>query len=293
MANEGSFWGLSMRTDGRYGGILGLGTRIAYENTYEPGVSPFGWDAAGIGPVPSTSTFTSGYGDNGGFEYGKQIWAAGETVPEMGGQGLRIGYPDFRGDTSLLSGGYVTQAPAPTTTKQSGGNTWGSIGVGLMIGAALGKAHSAYTASKIQASNYATQSWISADNAKLAQMGVEQAFRRGEAEIAQLTRKAALVKAQQRTAFAARGVALGTGNTAEVMASTDISKEADKMTVEANALAAAWGYRRKAIMSEAQSKAQAVMAKAYNRSAPWAAAASLLNTAAQVSGSYLKLSARV
>ena len=289
MANENNLWGLSMRTDGRYGRLSGLGTRIAYENTYEPGVSPFGWDAAGIGPVPSTSTFESGYGDNGGLEFGKQVWAAGQTSPEMGGQGLRIGYPDLRGGTLLSSSGGAKKVE---TKKQTGDNVWGSIGVGLMIGAALGQAHTAYTSARIQASNLAAQSRISADNAKLAQVGVEQAFRRGEAEISQLTRKAALVKAQQRTAFAARGVALGVGNTAEVMASTDISKEADKMTVEANALAAAWGYRRRAIMAEAQSKAQAEMARAYRSSAPWAAAASLINSAAQISGSYFKLTAR-
>ena len=32
MANDNNLWGLSMRTDGRYGRLSGLGTRIAYEN---------------------------------------------------------------------------------------------------------------------------------------------------------------------------------------------------------------------------------------------------------------------
>lgn len=137
----------------------------------------------------------------------------------------------------------------------------GAIGVGTSIGKGIGDAVGGYITAKAAAAQYAAQASISTDNAYFAQMGVEQAFRAGEAQLAAIGMKQADTKARQRVAFAANGIAIGVGSSAEQLASTDVQAEADKLTAQQNALAAAWGYRRQRMMSFAEASANRLMAR--------------------------------
>lgn len=80
-------------------------------------------------------------------------------------------------------------------------------------------------------------------NARISELGAEQELIKGQQQVGQLTMQAGRVKSAQRVALSANGMDLSEGNAAEIQASTDIMKEIDKNTVEANAVRSAWGYR--------------------------------------------------
>lgn len=179
------------------------------------------------------------------------------------------------------------QEVAGTHTELTGAGYAGAVGIGYQIGNGIGKSVGAYITAKGQAAQLKAQAGISEDNARLAQFGVEQAFRAGEMQIAQIGEKQAEVKARQRTAIAANGIALGVGNTAEVTASTDIKAEQDKIQAEINALSMAWGYRRQRMMGFAQAKADRIMAKATKDAGRGMMIGGLISTAASaVGGAY-------
>lgn len=142
------------------------------------------------------------------------------------------------------------------------GNTFGLVGLGLTVGQALGSAYSAWASSKTQAAVQKAQSKIAANNAESMQMGVEMSRRQGEAIIGKLTRKAGQTKATQRTRAAANGIALGTGNIAEIMATTDLLKGEDMKTAELNAIAQSWGYSAKGASLTGQSNALGILGSA-------------------------------
>ena len=150
-----------------------------------------------------------------------------------------------------------------TTGGELTASGWaGAAGIGMEIGKGVGEAIGGYITAKATASVLRAQASISEDNARVAQFGVEQAFRAGETQLAQIGYKQAETKARQRVAYAANGIAIGVGSSAEIMASTDIEAEVDKITARQNALAQAWGYRRQRMMSFAQAEGNRIMAKA-------------------------------
>lgn len=116
-------------------------------------------------------------------------------------------------------------------------------------------------------------------NAKMADLQARGELEKGQHEVARLTMKAGQVKSAQRAAMAANGIDLGVGNAAEVQASTEILKEIDKNTLEANAIRSAWGYQVDALMGRA---------KASTISPFGAAAGTLLTSAGSVADSWYK-----
>lgn len=116
-------------------------------------------------------------------------------------------------------------------------------------------------------------------NAKLAELSAQGELEKGQHEAMRLTMKAGQIKSAQRASMAANGIDLGEGSAAEVQASTDIMKEIDKNTIEANAIRSAWGYRTDAAMSRA---------KASTISPFGAAAGTLLTSAGSVADSWYR-----
>lgn len=147
------------------------------------------------------------------------------------------------------------ETPASMETTGSGFN-WGQAGqgatMGLAIGQAIGAVASAYIGARALSKVQKSQEQILRNNQASQQIGVEMAYRQGEAIISRVTRKAGQVKGKQRTTAAANGVAVGVGNSAEMMASTDIQKEEDMQTARLNAIANAWGYQNAASQYGAQ-----------------------------------------
>jgi hypothetical protein len=90
-------------------------------------------------------------------------------------------------------------------------------------------------------------------NARIAELGAQSVLYQGERQVGALTMRAGNLKSAQRATMAANGIDLGSGNAAEVQASTEIMKEVDKTALEANAVRSAWGYRMQG--TEAQNNA--------------------------------------
>lgn len=90
------------------------------------------------------------------------------------------------------------------------------------------------------------QANIARENAKTMELQAQYTLFAAETKIQQETMQAGQVKARQKTALAANGVAIGTGSAAELTASTDIIKTINKNRIKTEAHAQAWGYRQKA-----------------------------------------------
>ncbi len=196
--------------------------------------------------------------------------------------------PLFDYNSSWLSGrlGSLLNAQEADPQAASTGFDWGNLALGLAVSSAVTDAIGGYSSARLKAGQLDLQSSNAAASAKMAELGAQQALYAGESQIAQITRRAGQLKAQQRAGYAASGVAVGVGNSAEVMASTDVMKEIDAKTAKINALQAAWGYRRQAMMLDAQSKAADIMADANRSVAPLQGFNSLLSGATKVAGLY-------
>lgn len=166
------------------------------------------------------------------------------------------------------------------------------------IGGIASSAVGSYYSAKSQASSLQFQSnmagvnaRIADTNARVAELGAQQELFRGQQQVGQLTLKAGQVKSSQRAAMAANGIDLGEGSAAEVQASTDISKEIDKNTLEANAVSSAWGYRTASMNAQIQAtnmRNDALLKGAGAESiSPFASAAtSLLGSAGSVASNW-------
>lgn len=191
-------------------------------------------------------------------------------------------------------GTHEVKAGAKAAASESGGNSdnaadlFQSIGFGMQVGGQVGGSYGAYVMAKAAADSLLSAAAATEDNARLMQLGVEQSYRAGEYQIAHLTMRAAEIKAQQRTAYAANGVAVGVGSAAEVAASTDLQKEVDKYTAQMNALQGAWNYRRKKIMGYAQAKGQRITAGATKAAGRGTMLAGMMSAGVQFGGGYLK-----
>ena len=125
-------------------------------------------------------------------------------------------------------------------------------------------------------------------NARIAELGARSAFERGQKEVASLTMQAGQLKSRQRASMAANGIDLGEGNAAEIQASTDLMREIDKQTIEANAVRSAWGYRTEA--TNLQSAALMKEGSASGISPLMSGASSLLTGAGQVASQWYAMS---
>ena len=145
-----------------------------------------------------------------------------------------------------------TTNPAPASTD--GAAAMGYAGLASSVISAVGN----YFLSRTQARSMKQQfeyqrdmSRINAENMKRAERGAERTAQsvldQGQKAIGNLTMRAGKVKSAQRAAMAANGIDLGEGNAAEVQATTDLMKEIDSNTLEANAIRSAWGYRMEGI----------------------------------------------
>lgn len=165
-----------------------------------------------------------------------------------------------------------------------------SLGYGglfLNIGGALSSAIGGFYSAKVAKINLEGQAFLADTNARIAELGAQSVLNQGQQEIGRATMQAGRLKSAQRVALAANGVDLGEGNAAELQASTDIMKEIDRNTIEANAVRSAWGYRTQAMNS--QNDALVKRATAGSISPFGSAATSLLGSAGSVATSWYAL----
>lgn len=173
------------------------------------------------------------------YEYGKGLSLSGGLGlnPDSAGLGLKLPNGDAFGSMLITSGGAGTSSFSPSL---------GNFGLGMQVVSAISGAMGSFYSAKSQISSLKFQADMAEINARIAESGAQSVLDQGQRQVGQLTLRAGQLKSSQRAAMAANGIDLGTGSAAEVQASTDIMKEIDKNTIEANAVRAAWGYRTQA-----------------------------------------------
>lgn len=104
-----------------------------------------------------------------------------------------------------------------------------------------------YFAAKSAKSNLRFQADMAALNARLAEKNAQAILQAGEQAIGTVTMRAGKVKSSQRAGQGARGIAIGEGSAAEEIATTDLMKETDAYTINANAVRQAASARMQAV----------------------------------------------
>lgn len=123
---------------------------------------------------------------------------------------------------------------------------------------------------------------IAKENAKTMELQAQYTLFAAETKVQHETMQAGQVKARQKAALAANGVAIGSGSAAQITASTDIIKTINKNRIVTEAHAQAWGYRQKAT----DFNNQALMYSAKKQSVGMNFLSTALNGVSQVAMSY-------
>jgi hypothetical protein len=128
-------------------------------------------------------------------------------------------------------------------------------------------------------------------NVQQAERSAQSILQAGQHEQVAVSMKAGKIKGAQRASQGARGIQMGVGNAAEEIATTDIMKEIDRLTINANSVRAAWGVRMQGINAGTQSVNYANAALAAGASAEgispfMSMTTSLLNSGAQVASAW-------
>ena len=135
--------------------------------------------------------------------------------------------------------------------------TWEQAGGIFSIGGTIGKLIGADAAANTQkyqlesqALNYEHQQDMAKINAKMLEMQAQQIARAYDRQYMTKTMQAGLSTVKLRTSFAARGIQMGTGSTANVFATDAIMKEIDKLTMNANKVRAVNQMRTRGVQAD-------------------------------------------
>lgn len=135
-------------------------------------------------------------------------------------------------------------------TSQQFASALGKVGPYLAITGAIGQAFGTYYAMKSQQYQLESQSLslefqkdISQINARQAEFSAQKILEAGSRQAGQVAMKYGKVKSSQRVAQAAAGVVLNEGSAAEVEATTELMKQTDVLTINANTVRAAENAR--------------------------------------------------
>ena len=193
--------------------------------------------------------------------------------------------PVFRIDPSLsaeITAPHVTGVmPAAASSAMTGAQALSIFGAAAGVIGAISSAYGAYSSARSTKSSLKYQAAMSALNAEQAEKTAQSILQAGEQAQSQVALRAGKVKASQKVSQAARGVQIGVGSAAEEIATTDLMKEADMFTINANATRQAWAARMQATNYANESLMQGTSAESVSPGS--AAFSSLLTSAAAVS----------
>ena len=137
------------------------------------------------------------------------------------------------------------------------GVNWDAVGGILSIGGTIGNIIGANAAAdaeryKLQSAglNAQHQEDMAKINAKMLEMQAQQVARAYNRQIMTKTMQAGLSTGKLRTSFAARGIQMGVGSTANVFASDAIMKEIDKLTMNSNKVRAVNQMRTRGVQAD-------------------------------------------
>jgi hypothetical protein len=132
------------------------------------------------------------------------------------------------------------------TGVQAMSQTGSIFAIGGAITGAIGSYYAAQSQKaqlESQASSMRFQSDISQLNAAQAEFTAQQIMRAGQQRQGQIGLRAGKIKSSQRASMAARGIDLGVGSAVETIATTDLMKEIDMLTTNAETVRSAEAAR--------------------------------------------------
>lgn len=182
------------------------------------------------------------------------------------------------GGYSLLGG---------TSSASSSSSMASAMGTAMPIIAGIGAIQSAmgaFFASESAKENLKFQSDMAAINARMAENTAQSIMYAGEKEVVGQTLRAGKVLGSQKAAQGARGVVMGEGSAAEEIATTNLMKDIDKYTINANTVRAAWAARTQAANYQNESLIKGTMGNSINSTT--AATTSLINGATSVASAW-------
>lgn len=184
--------------------------------------------------------------------------------------------------TSNMMGGTVTSPATSGSTAAMGYASLASSIIGVIGDSMLAK-----TQAKAQKSQLQFQRDMAQINARINERTAQSVLDAGQKQIGRLTMRAGQVKSSQRVAMAANGISLDQGSAVEVQATTDMIKEIDSNTIEANAVRSAWGYRTNSVNYSNEALLSDASAKSINPNQ--SASSTLLTGATGVAGNWYKM----
>lgn len=132
-------------------------------------------------------------------------------------------------------------------------DSYGSAMMATSIGGAIGTMASAYTAISALNSQIKYQRQIFEMNQKIADLQIQDAYRRGETEMFNYARKASGVLGETRTAFAGQGVNVHKGSAQNVYESNAEQAMRDMLTIKSNTIREAYGIKSESLNLSSQS----------------------------------------
>jgi hypothetical protein len=192
--------------------------------------------------------------------------------------------PSFGANADLVNYGQSLEG----ANSSGGGSNAGGYAAG--INAVVGMLMSMYGAySSIQSTKRSLefQSEMAKINARMAEQTAQSILFAGGRAAGQVSLKAGKVKGAQRASQGARGIVAGEGSAAEEIATTELMKETDMLTINANATREAWAARTQSV--NARNEALLKETSADTLSPLMAAGTSLLNSGTAVASSWYQM----
>lgn len=126
------------------------------------------------------------------------------------------------------------------------------MGPALMIFGGIQSAFGAYFSAQSTKSSLKFQADMAEINARMAEDAAQSIMLAGEREAGMVSAKYGQVKASAKVSQASRGIQGGVGSAAEEIASIDLAKETDMLTINANTVRQAWAQRTQATNATTQ-----------------------------------------
>jgi hypothetical protein len=166
----------------------------------------------------------------------------------------------FQQGATFLSDMFTPSAATTAGLQKAGPMLFAAGAIQSAVGSYY-QAKSAQYQFKSQALTMDFQKSMSEINARQAEFMAQQIVDVGGKEISMLKMRAGKIKSASKASMAARGLRLGVGSTAEVVATTDLVAEMDALTIYANAIKSSEAARTQSTNYMNQAMMQGVSAE--------------------------------
>jgi hypothetical protein len=180
-------------------------------------------------------------------------------------------------------GGIVVPTIAAGATAASGLATAGLIASGIGTAASV---YGKIQEGKAQSNQYKYQAAVDRNNQIISTRQADDAIQRGKIEEENVRRRTQAIKGEQRAAYAANGIDLGSDAVVDTLADTAMLGELDALTTRSNAEREAYGFRVQGMNYGASAQNNTMAAKNTKSASRIGAMTTLLSGASTVASSY-------